>query len=230
MIKARISEIFSSFQGEGPYLGCQQIFVRFFGCDIHCDWCDTPASKNDSRARAREYSPEELLKKILSFKGNFHSLSLTGGEPLLQADFLKSFLPLAKKHGVKIYLETNGILHQNLHKIIDAVDIIAMDVKLPTSTKCRAFWKEHERFLRIASAKDVFVKVVISKDTLLKDVLRASRLIANIDKDFSLILQPNFFDLKKGVLRKCLLFQNACAKILSDVRMIPQVHKFLKIP
>ena len=85
-------------------------------------------------------------------------MSLTGGEPLLQKDFLKGLLSLFKESRMISYLETNGILYKELQSIIDDIDIIAMDFKLPSSTKCRSFWDEHKRFLEVALRKEVFIK------------------------------------------------------------------------
>ena len=83
MIKGRISDVFESIQGEGPYVGERQIFVRLFGCNLNCKFCDTKLERFD------EYTAPELLDRILEFRGNYHSISFTGGEPLLQKDFLK---------------------------------------------------------------------------------------------------------------------------------------------
>ena len=48
MNKANISEIFQSIQGEGKYAGASQVFVRFFECNMHCAWCDTPHAIGDT--------------------------------------------------------------------------------------------------------------------------------------------------------------------------------------
>src|SRR3990167_3151859 len=100
----KIAEVFDSIQGEGLYLGEKQIFVRFFGCNLSCKFCDT---KSD---RFTEYEPEELFEEIKLYHNSFHSISFTGGEPLLQNDCLKEVLKLTSGHGYKNYLETNGTL------------------------------------------------------------------------------------------------------------------------
>lgn len=228
-MQAKILEIFSSIQGEGKYAGAKQVFVRFFECNMHCVWCDTPHSIGDTTRRYKEYSLKELIKEVELLSRGCHSVSLTGGEPLLQKGFIKEFLSHIKRMKLLSYLDTNGTLPQALKDIVEDVDIIAMDLKLPTSTKQKAFWKEHEQFLKIALKKDVFIKAVISSDTKEKDILKARELVRHIDPHLLFILQPNFFEIKNGAIQRCLEFQNICAKELKNVRIMPQVHKFMKL-
>ena len=75
--------------------------------------------------QGEEYTAQELYEKVSKEYDlrSFHSVSLTGGEPLLHAEFLKEFLPLIKEE-TKIYLETNATLPKNLEIIKDYIDII----------------------------------------------------------------------------------------------------------
>lgn len=228
-MNARILEIFRSTQGEGKYAGVPQVFVRFFECNMHCVWCDTPHSIGDTTRHYKEYPLEKLVDEISGLWGESHSVSLTGGEPLVQADFINHLTPVLKSRKMPVYLETNGILPKELSQTIDGVDIIAMDIKLPSSTGCREYWQEHEEFLKIARSKDLFVKVVISKATTKEDVLRAADLVKRFAPEVPFILQPNFFDMKDGVVAQCVEFQKDCLKYLRDVRIIPQLHKFMKV-
>ena len=226
---AKISEIFKSIQGEGKYAGVKQVFVRFYGCNMHCVWCDTPYAIGDTPGKFKEYSVAGLLKEVEVLSKGCHSISLTGGEPLVQKDFIKEFLIARKKIGVKTYLETNGMMPEALKEIIDGIDIVAMDIKLPSSAKCQSYWREHEEFLKIAKKRDVFIKAVVSSDTAKDDIVKATKLIAKIDREIIFILQPNFFEMKNGVLSKCFEFQDYSLKYLSNVRVIPQMHKFMKL-
>ena len=229
LTNAKILEVFRSIQGEGLYLGAAQVFVRFFECNMHCVWCDTPASIGDTSRNYKEMDLEALLSQIMAFYEGCHSASITGGEPLIQTEFLKIFLPRLQQRGVVIYLETNGTLPEQLLAIIDNVDIVAMDIKLPSSTQQQAFWNEHEDFLKIAVAKEVFLKTVISKDTLDEEVYKAVDMVRQIDTHLPFILQPNFFDMKDGCVAKCVELHKYCSKFLTDVRIIPQTHKFMKL-
>lgn len=228
-MNAKILEIFQSTQGEGKYIGVPQVFVRFFECNMHCVWCDTPHSIGDTTRHYKEFTLDSLVSEIKALWGQSHSVSITGGEPLVQADFINTLTPVLRGLGMTVYLETNGVLPKELAQVIDGVDIIAMDIKLPSSTQCRAYWQEHDEFLQIARTKDLFVKVVISNATTKEEVLQAAELVKRHAPDVPFILQPNFFDMKEGVVAKCQEFQNDCLKHLPNVRIIPQIHKFLKV-
>ena len=56
-MEAKINEIFSSIQGEGPVVGYKQLFIRFCGCNLNCNYCDTEFQKGEL------YTPENLFKK-----------------------------------------------------------------------------------------------------------------------------------------------------------------------
>ena len=230
-LKAQITEIFSSVQGEGIFIGARQIFVRFKQCNMECSFCDTP-----NEGLAKEYSPTAMMSEIESLeeaKGPHHSVSLTGGEPLMYAEFLKSILPLLKKAGFKSYLETNGTLPNELERVIDLIDIVAMDFKLPSSTGGRAYWKEHLEFLKIAVRKKVFVKSVVTTDTKKEDVEEAVRLIKTVNKNIPFIMQPaapiKNFDKRPGENRLLEFLDIALKGKIENSRVIPQMHKMLGI-
>jgi organic radical activating enzyme len=137
---ARITEIFSSIQGEGPRMGERHIFIRFEACHLACVYCDESAKKG------RVMTLSEILlkvKKLERTQGPHACVSLTGGEPLLDADFLKTLCRKLQRKGRLILLETNGILCSSLSKVLPVCDIIAMDLKLPSVTRQPEFLKEH---------------------------------------------------------------------------------------
>jgi organic radical activating enzyme len=222
-MKARIAEIFSSIQGEGIYLGEKQIFVRFFGCNLNCKFCDTKLD------RFSEYEPQELFKEIELYQGNYHSISFTGGEPLLQKDFLAEVLKLTSKAGYKNYLETNGTLPGELESLINYLDIIAMDIKLPTSTGMGEFWGMHERFLKAAAKKEVFLKTVICASTKEEDLRKVSGLIKKVNPSVILVLQPDSQE-ERGLLQaKLESFKNICAEEKITACVVPQMHKIVGV-
>jgi 7-carboxy-7-deazaguanine synthase len=243
---AQLNEIFSSIQGEGLYVGERQIFVRFSGCNLSCQYCDSPQALELSPAFKLEAVPgsrkfevmpnpvakEKLIELAVSLDkpaGANHSISLTGGEPLLQVDFLKEFLPeLKQKVKLPVYLETNGILADRLAEIIEQVDIVAMDIKLPSATGLSPYWKEHKKMLEIAYLKEVFVKIVVTKEANFKEIDEAAALIAAVDDKIALILQPvsphGPVKHRPGA-EQLLALQAAAKRKLKTVRVIPQTHK-----
>ncbi|MBU1932601.1 MAG: 7-carboxy-7-deazaguanine synthase QueE [Candidatus Omnitrophica bacterium] len=219
MLKARITEIFSSIQGEGLYMGEKQVFVRFYGCNLSCGFCD-----EKDKTLFSEYTPGGLIEKIVRL-GDF-TVSLTGGEPLLQVDFLKKTLPGLKR---KVYLETNGTLRYSLSQLMDYVDIISMDIKLPSSTGLGSFWQDHAMFLKEASRKEVFVKAVVTNKTVIPDVETAAAIVRSVNKNIPFIIQPVSYNNKAEEVKLLHEFFKAADKTLSDVRIIPQVHKILGV-
>lgn len=220
MNKAKVADIFFSVQGEGIYTGSPQVFVRFYGCMCRCRFCDTRLTAYD------KYTPLELYRRIKRFTQDYHSLCLTGGEPLLQKDYLKGFLRLIKYDGITTYLETNGILVNEISELIDDIDIIAMDFKLPSSTGMVAYWPQHYEFLKVALKKDVFIKMVICSSTDPKDIDGAISLILKVGtKKIPLVLQPNFFELSRELLAKTRELQKRCLHYLDYVRVIPQLQR-----
>lgn len=239
---AQISEIFQSFQGEGKYIGQRQIFLRFIGCNLSCSYCDTliesekycvVRNPKDIEKKDNPLTIEEVLSildKFLKAQNIFHSLVLTGGEPLLQVDFLKSFLPKVK---LSKYLETNGTLPDRLEEIIDLVDIVCVDFKLPSATKCDDYTSAHKSFIEIAQLKEVFVKAVFTRDTIVQEVDDMATIISEIDKNIPLVLQPATMSRSfKSIptVEQFFTFHSIAKRKLNNVLVIPQCHKILKIP
>ena len=221
-MKAKVSEIFKSIQGEGLYQGKIQVFIRFFGCNLNCSFCDTKLDLY------KYMNVDEILKNIEIYK-DYHSISLTGGEPLLvNINFLKRLCSRLKKDSKVIYLETNGILYKNLEVLIDYIDIVSMDFKLPSSTGLRSFWGEHKRFLEIAQKREVFVKAVICENTSLYDIIKSIEIIKSVNPKTYFILQPQnpYEDLLND---KLMYFKNLCNKNNINVKITYQLHKKLSI-
>ncbi len=230
-MKAEITEVFSSLQGEGLLLGARQIFIRFKRCNLKCSFCDVP-----SDLASRECAVPQLFEEIKLIdieKGPHHSISLTGGEPLLEAEYVKELLSLLKTNNFKTYLETNGMLPHELSKVIHLVDIIAMDFKLPSSTGLGDFWEEHLDFLRIAKTRRVFVKMVITAGTTTEDFLKAIDVVSAVDREIPFILQPvtpvRTGEKMPGTERLLELYRIANREQLENTRVIPQIHKVLGV-
>lgn len=219
----RVSEIFDSIQGEGLYFGERQIFVRLFGCNIRCAYCDTLLESFE------DLEPQQVLARILNYPRGFHRISFTGGEPLMQTEFLKEVFPLVHRQNLQVYLETNGTLPRALEEVIGLVDVVAMDVKLPSSTGLPGFWDEHKQSLQIAKKKDVFVKAVVSLGTREEELVKTIDLINDSNSSAVLILQPNNREDDALLRSKMEYFRDLCVSYAVPVCIIPQVHKLLGV-
>jgi organic radical activating enzyme len=110
----KLVEIFESVKGEGPQDGMPMLFVRFSKCNLACTWCDTPYNRV-----AVELSHAELLHVITTKRPAW--VVFTGGEPCLQLD--RSLTELLKAGGIKMAIETNGMIWTDALYDIDHVCI-----------------------------------------------------------------------------------------------------------
>lgn len=221
MNKIKIKEVFSSIQGEGPYVGYKQLFIRFCGCNLCCNYCDTNfLSDND----CEEFDAAELADEVNKYK-DIHSVSLTGGEPLLSVEFLKEFLPMVNK---EIYLETNATLSDNFLEIKQYINIVSADIKLESSTGIKDLLKLHDKFFEACRGVETFAKVVFDEKITDYEILQC----CNLAKKYKIeiILQPKMSEDKMAVNSE--FASKILDKFLMNykkVRLIPQVHKFLNV-
>ena len=233
MAQAFIKEIFESVQGEALYIGEKQIFIRFCGCNLSCDYCDTDFKKDEKvklfgvdEQLSNSVSAEKLAGIVKKFDAK--TISLTGGEPLLQVDFLKEFLPMTDK---KIYLETNGTLPEKLAQLIDFINVVSMDIKLSCATKQPNQFEENEEFIKISNraCKEIFAKIVLNSRYSREELLTAINLVNKYD--IPLIIQPMDCKDKSLELKKSTLIDlfNFVTQNCRNARLIPQMHKYLNL-
>ena len=229
---APVNEVFFSYQGEGIYAGIPQIFVRFSGCNLRCNYCDTSKSLNIN-SKSKYFTTQALFEYINDVfnknKENFYnqkpSVSFTGGEPLIYADFILELLQKYIKNKFSVYMETNGSLSQQIKKVYKYCDVVSMDIKFQSACN-KDLFKEHKKFLEVCKKK-VFVKTVITKDTQEKEFVKAVNLISKTSKNIPLIIQPASFD--NSTNRKVVKFYSVAISKIKDVRILPQLHKLWKI-
>ncbi|MBU0761826.1 MAG: 7-carboxy-7-deazaguanine synthase QueE [Candidatus Altiarchaeota archaeon] len=199
----KISEIFASIQGEGRYVGKPQVFVRFTGCNLRCNWCDT----KHAWSGGKDMDLDEAMKEITSY--NIASVCITGGEPLFQVMEAQTLVRELKKKGYEIVLETNGTLYDC--EIFETVDCVSMDMKPPSSGV-----KSDESLLKHLKQKDQIKIVVKDRNDLefAKNIIGKTKVIT--------YLMP-----EGGKSIKWVVDEVIASKL--DVRVLPQLHKLMRI-
>ncbi len=133
----RIHSIESMGLVDGPGI---RVVVFMQGCELRCKYCHNPDMWQFSGGK--EYTPEELLKKLLSFKTYFTAsgggVTFSGGEPLGQPEFLAEILRLCKEAGIHTCIDTAGVGKGNYDEILKNTDLILYDVKHYTAEGYRA--------------------------------------------------------------------------------------------
>lgn len=135
----KVTEIFASIDGEGITSGIPAIFVRLYGCNLACKWCDSTYAWKTEYDKAKEMSVDDIYKEVceLNYQYGITHVTITGGEPLIWDDSIALTKRLAKS-GFYINIETNGaidllnIKNSRLFSFDDQI-IYTMDVKCPSS-------------------------------------------------------------------------------------------------
>ncbi len=240
---AQVCEIFSSLQGEGIYSGCRHLFLRLAGCNLRCTYCDTKESffppsrvrieypnKKDPEMITNPVTVSELWEILEQMQpARHHCLSITGGEPLLQPDVVREISLLWRKNGGKVLLETNGTLVAALQAVASNIDIVSMDVKLSPAIP-ETPWEAHRQFLTFAykNCSSVYVKLVIAREVKLPVLAAVARMIAGVNCEIPLILQPvsaKSEDIPSDSVLSFYQWELSC--VLSEVRILPQLHKLI---
>ena len=127
MIMGAVDSIESFGLVDGPGI---RTVVFLSGCKLRCKFCHNP----EMWVKGKEnYTPDLLVKKILRnkpyFKRNNGGVTFSGGEPLLQVEFLLDVFPLLKKEGIHIALDTSGVGMGYYQEILSYVDLVLLDIK-----------------------------------------------------------------------------------------------------
>ena len=210
---------------------------------MRCRYCDTPDSlergdgfvvhsASGSTAYANPIEPRAvvaIVAHLIETEGPIDAISLTGGEPLTQPQFLFDFLRAAH-FAVPVMLETAGVLPKPLATVLPHIDVVSMDIKLPTNTGEPAFWDEHAKFLELAVTKDLYVKILVDDATTNDGFERALELLERYPT-IPVFLQPVMSASAEPTIGMARLGALQCLarRRLARVRVVPQVHKFLKI-
>lgn len=128
-IIGRIHSLESMGTVDGPGIR----FVTFLqGCPMRCKFCHNPDTWDFSTKTKYELTPEELLREVRKYKNFIKSggVTCTGGEPLMQAEFVEAFFNLCRVEGIHTALDTAGsIWTEAARRAAAAADLILFDVK-----------------------------------------------------------------------------------------------------
>ena len=199
MIEIKVSEIFTSFQGEGPYIGTPATFLRLYGCNLNCQWCDTDISTYEMLSVD---DVAEILMTQMEFN-NINLLVITGGEPTLQMEEIKRLIKELPED-IKIQLETNGSIYEYLPEIEYVIS--------PKEDKEKVFENYHKY-------ENVFFKFVITSKEDIDEVISIKN---KYGYDKTIWLQGEF---SKDALMADLIRENFPR--LENIKLSVQTHKYL---
>ena len=199
MIKIKVSEIFTSFQGEGPYIGTPATFLRLYGCNLNCPWCDTDISTYEMLSVD---DVAEILMTQMEFN-NINLLVITGGEPTLQMEEIKRLIKELPE-GIKIQLETNGSIFEYLPEVEYVIS--------PKEDKEKVF----ENYYKY---DNVFFKFVITCEEDIDEVISIKN---KYGYDKTIWLQGEF---SRDALMADLIRENFPR--LENIKLSVQTHKYL---
>jgi 7-carboxy-7-deazaguanine synthase len=234
-ITTKLSEIFTSIEGEGILFGTKTMFVRLAGCPFRCHWCDTPyALPMDSGS---DYSVEEV-KEIISksLQPNTYKINFTGGEPLVQYEAVIELAKFVRQKGLRAYLESACYDAVRFAKVLPYMDICKVELKLRDSKivnekQYRNLLKNELESLRqaVTNSKTTYIKVVVTNSSNLKEFKEIVREVFRIAKPSELagfIIQPSY-RIDEPTLDVLFGFYDAVYPMYDQVRVVPQLHKII---
>ncbi len=207
----KVSELFFSLQGEGPLVGYPCFFVRLFGCNLNCKWCDTEYAKKD---KYKLMSVSEIIDLWEKNYPEIKCITITGGEPLLQKT-VYSLIDGFLKRKAQVILETNGSIE--LNKVPKEV-LKVVDFKTPSSGMQSYNLYQNLKYL---DKKDA-VKFVI------KDI-KDFEFSLNIVQEFLMLHYTQVFF---SPVHPCLdpkTLANWIIETRLPIRFQMQIHKILKL-
>jgi 7-carboxy-7-deazaguanine synthase len=218
-MKYNVIEKFLSVDGEGPTAGEIATFIRFGGCNLVCDWCDT--SYSISRKVKGELLTKEEIYKFIKENGA-ENVTLTGGEPLIQDGIEELIYFLAEDSNLLIHIETNGsVPFYKFEKIKDLNNVsFIVDYKLPSSKMENNM---HMKNFEVLSSKDV-CKFVIGT---MEDLEKAKVILENYKLVEKCLV---YFSPITTTIKPVEIVEFMKVNKLNGVRLQIQLHKIIWSP
>ncbi len=211
-----VVEKFVSIDGEGTHAGGLAVFIRFQGCNLQCDFCDTQWA-NAADVPYECLDTEDLVAYVQST--GVQSVTLTGGEPLLQTGIAELITALGAL-GYRVEVETNGSVFLEPFADMAFRPIFTMDYKLPGSGMESAMCTANMQFLRRQDA----VKFVVNDR---KDLTRAIEVV----HEYALTSKCTvFFSPVYGSMEPSEIVDFMKNNRLDNVRLQLQLHKYIWDP
>jgi 7-carboxy-7-deazaguanine synthase len=220
----RVAEIFTSVQGEGIWAGVPSLFVRVSGCNLRCQWCDTPYASWQPEG---DFLDVNILAERIQAVPVDH-IVVTGGEPMLFSDvaLLTERLKDANK---TVTIETAGTVYQSVH-----ADLMSISPKLRHSTPEDPEWGARHESTRwnpdvvraLMSEYPYQLKFVVNPDlwteTSRPDLEEMETMLADLSADSSrVLLMPEGTDAETLWSRAKALVPVCVAK---NYRLAPRMH------
>lgn len=159
MAVGRIHSIESMGLVDGPGI---RTVVFLQGCRLRCRYCHNPDTWSERSDKAQMLSPQELLKRLMRYQpyyGSTGGVTFSGGEPLLQPEFLTEALALCRQAGIHTCLDTAGCGLGDYEAILGHTDLVLLDVKhyTPQGYQDITGWpmEEFNRFRRAVQAREI---------------------------------------------------------------------------
>ena len=237
-MKVRLFEIFTSVEGEGILYGTKTLFVRLAGCPFTCFYCDTKESLPlDS---GTEYTIEEANKLIDSnLKSQTYKVNFTGGDPLIQHKAVALLAKHIQNKKIPTYLESSCFDIDRFNHVLPFFNIIKIEFKTKDSDFVDS--KHYEKLIdhtmkclksSIEAKKITYIKIVVSSKTKLEDFKESVNQIFNIvskDDIDGFIIQPTY-GVSEPSLDLLLDLYDIVYPYYIDVKVVPQLHKFIGAP
>ena len=237
-MKVRIFEIFTSVEGEGILYGTKTLFVRLAGCPFSCGYCDTlEALPANSGTEHTITEAQSLIDDNLSnhtFKVNF-----TGGEPLTQYQEVAVLAQYVQTKKVFTYLESSCYNTERFLHVLPYIDYVKIEFKTPDSgfvDRSRYDLTQDEAIKCLEEStragKTTYVKVVVGERTTPEYIKCLSHKIfevVSIKNLSGFIIQP-VHGAGAPSLQLLLQMYDQVYPVYQNVRILPQLHKYLGMP
>ena len=237
-MKVRLFEVFTSIEGEGILYGTKTLFIRLAGCPFTCFYCDTKESLPlDS---GTEYSIDQAKQLIDSnLKNQTYKVNFTGGDPLIQHEAVAELAKHIHTKKIPTYLESSCFDIDRFNHVLPFIDIVKIEFKTKDSEFVDS--KHYEKLINhtmkclassVNAKKTTYIKIVASSKTQLHEfeelVKQIFGIVSKGDID-GFVIQPTY-GVSEPALGLLLDLYDIVYHRFIDVKVVPQLHKFIGAP